>query len=56
MPETAPVNPDLTREFGEMTVIPGISKRRAVALLARRHGLAPNSVYEALEAAKKSPK
>jgi 16S rRNA (cytidine1402-2'-O)-methyltransferase len=56
MPEIDIPEPDLMREFGEMTVTPGISKRRAVALLARRHGLAPNSVYEALEAAKKSPK
>ena len=54
--EIIPVKPDLPREFGEMTVTPGISKRRAVAMLARRHGLAPNSVYEVLEAAKKSLK
>jgi len=57
MPETEPPQQtDLAREFGEMTVIPGITKRKAVALLARRHGLAANSVYEALEAAKKSSK
>jgi 16S rRNA (cytidine1402-2'-O)-methyltransferase len=54
--ENIRAEPDLTREFGEMTATPGVSRRRAVALLARKHGLAPNSVYEALEAAKKSPK
>ena len=55
-PEIMASKPDLPKEFGEMTVTPGISKRRAVAMLARRHGLAPNSVYEVLEAAKKSTK
>jgi len=52
--QVAPV--DLAHEFGEMTVIDGLSRRKAVATLARRHGLAANSVYQALEAAKKSPK
>lgn len=54
--ENTGAKPDLAKEFGEMTIVPGITKRKAVALLARRHGLAANSVYEALEAAKKSPK
>jgi 16S rRNA (cytidine1402-2'-O)-methyltransferase len=45
--------PDLAREFGEMTARPDISRRRAVALLARRHGLAPNAVYQAIERVKK---
>jgi len=56
IPETSHATPDIVREFGEMTVVPGITRRKAVALLARRHGLAANSVYEALEAAKKSGK
>ena len=47
---------DLVHEFGEMTVITGLSRRKAIATLARRHGLAANSVYQALEDAKKSPK
>jgi 16S rRNA (cytidine1402-2'-O)-methyltransferase len=55
-PEKQAAQPDLVKEFGEMTVMPGITRRKAVALLARRHGLAANSIYEALEAAKKSPK
>jgi 16S rRNA (cytidine1402-2'-O)-methyltransferase len=41
-------------EFGEMTLSPGVTKRKAINILARRHGLAPNRVYEIIEAAKKS--
>jgi 16S rRNA (cytidine1402-2'-O)-methyltransferase len=48
------VDIDLAHEFGAMTTIPGVSKRRAVSLLARKHGLAPNRVYEAIEESKKS--
>jgi len=47
---------DWSLEFGEMTAVPGVSKRRAVSILARKHGLAPNRVYEAIEEAKKSTK
>jgi 16S rRNA (cytidine1402-2'-O)-methyltransferase len=47
---------DVVAEFGEMTAIPGVTKRKAVGLLARRHGLAPNRVYALLEGAKKSGK
>jgi 16S rRNA (cytidine1402-2'-O)-methyltransferase len=57
--ETTKIEPqevDLVHEFGEMTTNPSISRRRAVSMLARKHGLAPNSVYEALEDAKKSIK
>jgi 16S rRNA (cytidine1402-2'-O)-methyltransferase len=32
----------------------GLSRRQAIAKLARQHGLAPNEVYAALEEAKKS--
>jgi hypothetical protein len=55
-PNTKPQEVDLVHEFGEMTTNPNISRRRAVSMLARKHGLAPNSVYEALEDAKKSIK
>jgi 16S rRNA (cytidine1402-2'-O)-methyltransferase len=48
--------PDVVHEFGEMTALPGMSKRRAISLLARKHGLAPNDVYATIEQAKKSPK
>jgi 16S rRNA (cytidine1402-2'-O)-methyltransferase len=47
---------DVVDEFGEMTAQPGITKRKAVGLLARRHGLPPNRVYALIEAAKKSGK
>jgi 16S rRNA (cytidine1402-2'-O)-methyltransferase len=49
-------NVDLVHEFGQMTANHSVSRRRAISMLARKHGLAPNSVYEALEDAKKSIK
>ena len=45
---------DLASEFSEMTASGQLTRRRAVAALARKHGLAPNLVYEALEKIKKS--
>jgi 16S rRNA (cytidine1402-2'-O)-methyltransferase len=56
MPELNRPSADLVAEFGQMTTTVGVSKRRAVSVLARRHGLAPNAVYEAIEEAKKSSK
>jgi 16S rRNA (cytidine1402-2'-O)-methyltransferase len=47
---------DLVAEFGEMTAQKGITKRRAIAALARRHRMPPNEVYALLEEAKKSGK
>ena len=41
-------------DFGEMTILPGVTKRKAINMLARKHGIAPNRVYEILEASKKS--
>ena len=49
-----PSDSDLATEFGEMTLTKTVSKRRAVAMLARRHRLSTNDVYAAIEAAKKS--
>jgi 16S rRNA (cytidine1402-2'-O)-methyltransferase len=40
--------------LGEITDNMGGSRRAAVADLARKHGLAPNKVYQAIERAKKS--
>ena len=54
MPDIQLPSPDLIEEFGRMTIENRASKRRAIAALARRHGLPPNKVYEAIEAAKKS--
>ena len=45
---------DIVAEFGVMTKISGTTKRMAINSLGRRHGLAPNRIYEILEAAKKS--
>jgi 16S rRNA (cytidine1402-2'-O)-methyltransferase len=53
-PTVEPDNAALAAEIGEMTRIKGITKRKAIGAVARRHGLAPNRVYEALEMAKKS--
>ena len=41
-------------EFGEITKIKGMTRRKAINVLARRHGLTPNRVYEILEESKKS--
>src|SRR5262249_11688790 len=45
---------DIVAEFGEMTTNNGLTRRKAIGALARRHGLAPNDVYALIEAAKKS--
>jgi len=44
----------LLRELGEMTKMAGLTRRRALTAVARRHGLTANIVYEAIERAKKS--
>ena len=41
-------------DFGETTLIKGISKRKAINIVARKHGIPPNEVYEIIEASKKS--
>jgi DNA-binding CsgD family transcriptional regulator len=41
-------------EFGELTELKGLSRRKAAAEIARRHGLATNSVYSMMENLKKS--
>jgi 16S rRNA (cytidine1402-2'-O)-methyltransferase len=53
-PVTEPA--DIMPEFGDMTEYRDVSKRKAVSKLARRHGIAPNRVYQAIEQAKKSGK
>jgi len=49
-----PTAADLAREFGDMAKIGGVTRRKAVNVLARKHGLPPNEVYKALEGLKKS--
>jgi 16S rRNA (cytidine1402-2'-O)-methyltransferase len=46
----------LVAEFGQITKSMELTKRKAVNVLAKRHGLPPNQVYEIIEAAKKSGK
>ena len=43
-------------DFCEMTKRSGVKRRDAVVALARKHGMAPNDVYSAIERAKKSIK
>ena len=54
IPLAAPTAQMIADEFGAMTKIGPITRRKAINSLARKHGLAPNMVYEMLEAAKKS--
>ena len=49
-----PSGSEIAAELGEMTAIEGMTKRKAINAVARRHGMAPNEVYELVEAAKKS--
>jgi 16S rRNA (cytidine1402-2'-O)-methyltransferase len=49
-----PVAPEtIVAEFGQMTASDGLSRRSAIAKLARTHGLPPNEVYKTIELAKK---
>jgi 16S rRNA (cytidine1402-2'-O)-methyltransferase len=41
-------------DFGETTKITGMTRRKAINVVARKHGLTPNRVYEILEDHKKS--
>jgi 16S rRNA (cytidine1402-2'-O)-methyltransferase len=43
-------------EIGRMTDCMGVSRRRAIAEIARKHGRSANEVYTAIEQAKKSTK
>ena len=53
-PATAVTPEALTVEFGELTKSTRLTRRAAIAQLARRHQLPPNEVYRILETAKKS--
>jgi 16S rRNA (cytidine1402-2'-O)-methyltransferase len=44
----------MVAEFGVMTNNTNLTRRKAINVLARRHGIPPNRVYEILEEAKKS--
>jgi 16S rRNA (cytidine1402-2'-O)-methyltransferase len=49
-----PTPASLAREFGDMTAVEGSTRRKAVTALARKYGMPPNDVYQALEQAKES--
>jgi 16S rRNA (cytidine1402-2'-O)-methyltransferase len=51
----SPADPSsLKSEFGELTAIHGLSRKEAIAGLAKRHGMSRNAVYAAIEAARRS--
>jgi 16S rRNA (cytidine1402-2'-O)-methyltransferase len=54
MPTEAPSSESLAKEFGDMTAVKGLTRRKIVTALARKYGMPPNDVYAALEEAKKS--
>jgi 16S rRNA (cytidine1402-2'-O)-methyltransferase len=49
-----PDNQTLATEFGELTISRGLTRREAIAGLARKHGMSRNDVYSAIEGSKKS--
>ena len=51
---TEPSDTELAHEFGELTINRLTTKRQAIGELAKRHHMAPNLVYQALERAKLS--
>ena len=48
-----PSDKQILAEFGETTNVVAVNRRRAIALLATKHRMAPNDVYAAIERAKK---
>jgi hypothetical protein len=44
---------DIASEFGELTNNNGMTRRQAMAAMARRHGIQTNRIYAALEKLKK---
>ena len=51
--QARPDGPSLLLELAHLTENDGISRRKGINALARRHGLTPNEVYAAIETAKK---
>ena len=46
----------LQAELGEIAKSKGVSRRKALGILARKHNMTPNQVYDAIEVAKKLAK
>ena len=55
-PSEPPSEQRIVDEFASITAVAGLSRRKAVAAVARRLGLPPNTVYETIEKHKKSGK
>ena len=53
-PSVAPEAGEILVEFGELTYSVGMTRRAAIATLAKRHGLGANAIYELIERGKKS--
>jgi 16S rRNA (cytidine1402-2'-O)-methyltransferase len=53
IPPDKPNTALLLTEFGELTQNSGLTRRRAISVLSRRHGLSSNLIYTALEEAKR---
>jgi 16S rRNA (cytidine1402-2'-O)-methyltransferase len=45
---------DIATEVGETTELMGVTKRKAINIVARRHSMPPNEVYRLVEEARKS--
>jgi 16S rRNA (cytidine1402-2'-O)-methyltransferase len=52
-PRTPVTERDLAVQFGEITESEGLTKRKAINILARRHGRPPNEIYRAVERGRK---
>jgi hypothetical protein len=44
---------ELAIQFGEITESVGLTKRKVINILARRHGRPPNEIYKAVERGRK---
>jgi len=52
--DSAPLDPStLLREYGQITEISGLARRKALAILAKKHHLGTNEVYRLIEDRKK---
>jgi 16S rRNA (cytidine1402-2'-O)-methyltransferase len=52
-PKAPATERDLAIQFGEITESEGLTKRKAINILARRHGRPPNEIYKAVERGRK---
>ena|SRR5580765_4087882 len=51
--QAPPTERELAVQFGEITESEGLTKRKAINILARRHGRPPNEIYKAVERGRK---